>query len=283
MHDRKSMTQFTRAFFLLVFVLSVPFWLVDSVAGQFLRNEIPVDLPVSALQAVNPLLAALILVYVEDGSEGVRGLLKRVFDYRRIRSKAWYVPALCLWPAAMLLEYGLMYLTGAQLPDTQFPTLTVPVFLVLFFVTGSCEELGWQGYAFERLSGRWNALEASLILGAVWAAWHIVPLAQSHRGAACIVWQCLGMFPFRILIVWLFNNTGRSVFAASLFHATSNVSQFSFPNYGSHYDPFVACIILTFAAAAVTFLYGSSTLARCGRARGPLDRAELDGSRGANI
>jgi uncharacterized protein len=46
------------------------------------------------------------------------------------------------------------------------------------------------------------------------------------------------------------------VFAASLFHATSNVGQFSFPNYGSHYDPFAACLILTFAAAAVTFLSG---------------------------
>jgi hypothetical protein len=115
MHDRKSTTQFTRAFFLLVFVLSLPFWRVDSVAWQFLRNKIPVDLPVSSLQAVNPLLAALILVYVEDGSEGVRGLLKRAFDYRRIRSKAWYVPALCLWPAAMLLEYGLLYLTGGLL------------------------------------------------------------------------------------------------------------------------------------------------------------------------
>ncbi|MGB7923344.1 MAG: hypothetical protein WCF57_08870 [Pyrinomonadaceae bacterium] len=75
------------------------------------------------------------------------------------------------------------------------------------------------------------------------------------------------MFPFRILIVWLYNNTGRSVFAASLFHAKSNVSQFSFPNFGSHYDPFLACIILTFAAGAVTFLYGPEALARCGRAR----------------
>jgi hypothetical protein len=64
------------------------------------------------------------------------------------------------------------------------------------------------------------------------------------------------MLPFRVLIAWLYENTGRSVFAASLFHATSNVSQFSFPNYGSHYDPLVACLILTLAAAAVTFFFG---------------------------
>jgi membrane protease YdiL (CAAX protease family) len=259
----KSVNKLPLTFFLLVFVLSVPLWLIGSAAGPLSRNEIPVDLPFSALQAANPLLAALILVYAEDGPDGVRGLLKRAFDYRRIKSKTWYVPVLCLWPAAMFAEYGLMYLTGAPLPGARLPVSMVPFFLVLFFVAGACEELGWQGYAFERLYASWNALEASLILGAAWAAWHVMPLAQSRRGAAWIVWQCLGMFPFRVLIVWAYNNTGRSVFAASLFHATSNVSQFTFPNFGSHYDPFVACVILTFTAAAVTFLCGPETLARC--------------------
>lgn len=255
-------------FFLLVFVLSAPFWLIDSVVGQSLRSRIPVELPFGALQAVVPLLAALILVYAEENRGGVRGLLKRAGDYGRIKSWVWYVPVLCLWSAAMFLEYGLMYLTGAPLPaETQIPTLALPVFLILFFVAGACEELGWQGYAFGRLRVRWNALQASLILGAVWAAWHVVPLAQTRRGPTWVVWQCLGMFPFRVLIVWLYNNTGRSVFAASLFHATANVSQFSFPNYGSHYDPFVACVVLTLAAAIVIFIFGPETLARCGTRR----------------
>ena len=265
----KSITKLPSTFFLLVFALSVPLWLIDSVAGKLLRHEIPVDLPFSALQAVNPLLAASILVYVEGGSDGVLDLLKRAGDYGRIKSKTWYVPVICLWPAAMLLEYGLMYLNGAPLPATQLPVLMVPVFIVLFFVTGACEELGWQGYAFGRLRGRRNALEASLIVGAVWAAWHVVPLARSSRTPSWIVWQCLGMFPFRVLVVWLYNNTGRSVFAASLFHATANVSQFSFPNYGSHYDPFLACVVLTFVAAAATFLWGAETLARYRHARAP--------------
>lgn len=276
MSARESTGRFPLTFFLLVFVLSVPFWLIDFVVGRSLRDVIPIDLPVSALQAVVPLLAALILVRREDGSGGVRRLLKRAFDYGRIRSKTWYVPALCLWPAAMFLEYGFMRLNGAPLPDARLHMSAVPFFLVLFFVAGACEELGWQGYAFERLRVCWNALEASLILGAAWAAWHVLPLAQSRRATAWIVWQCLGMLPFRVLVAWLYNNTGRSVFAASLFHATANVSQFSFPNYGSHYDPFVACVILTFTAAAVTFLFGPKTPAR-------VDRAELDGERGDNL
>ena len=246
-------------FFLLVFALSIPFWLAGPAAERLLRREVPFALPLSALQAVNPMLAALVLVYVGQGRAGARELLKRAFDYERIKSKVWYAPVLCLWPAAMFLEYGLMHLTDAPLPEARVPVLILPVLLILFFVAGACEELGWQGYAFGRLRGRRSALEAGLILGAIWAAWHVVPLAQSRRAPAWIVWQCLGMLPFRVLIAWLYENTGRSVFAASLFHATSNVSQFSFPNYGSHYDPFVACLILTFAAATATFFIRPGT------------------------
>ncbi|HWT02832.1 MAG TPA: CPBP family intramembrane glutamic endopeptidase [Pyrinomonadaceae bacterium] len=254
-------------FFSLVFILSVPFWLLGPAAGRLLRNVIPINLPAGALQAVNPTLAALILARTENGSGGVRGLLKRAADYRKIKRKIWYVPVFCLWPAAMFLEYGLMSLAGAALPDSQFPVLMVPAFLLLFFVAGACEELGWQGCAFDRLRGQRSALEVGLILGAAWAACHVVPLAQASRAPSWIVWQCLGMFPFRILIVRVYNNTGRSVFAASAFHATSNVAQFSFPNYGSHYDPFIAWLILTCAAAAVALLWGPQTLARYRYAR----------------
>jgi hypothetical protein len=50
--------------------------------------------------------------------------------------------------------------------------------------------------------------------------------------------------------------------AAIVFHATSNVSQFLFPNYGSHYDPFIAGLTLTLTAAGVAVLWGPETLAR---------------------
>ena len=253
MNRPKSASKSPRTFFLPVFILSVPFWLVGPLVEQFLRKEIPIDLPVSALQAVNPLIAALLLIYKKNGSDGVKELMKRSVDYRKVKNKIWYVQIFCLWPLIMVLEYGLMYLAGAPLPDTQFPVLMIPVFFVAFLVAAAGEELGWQVYAIDRLQYRWNALEASIIVGVVWAAWHIVPFMQSHHTPTWIVWQCLGMIPFRILTVWLYNNTGRSVFAAIIFHATANVSQFLFPNNGSHYDPFIACLILTLTAVIVTF------------------------------
>jgi hypothetical protein len=50
--------------------------------------------------------------------------------------------------------------------------------------------------------------------------------------------------------------------AGILFHAMVNVSEFSFPNYGSHYDPFISCIIFALVAAIVVFMWGPRTFTR---------------------
>ena len=53
-------------FFILLFALSVPFWLAGGMAEQEL--PLPFSLPAGALVLVCPMAAALILVYREDGS-----------------------------------------------------------------------------------------------------------------------------------------------------------------------------------------------------------------------
>lgn len=242
--------------------LSLPFWMIGATSEGFLPRSLPLDLPVSALMAVNPCIAASILTLRDRGWEGVRALLRRAVDFRRITRKIWYLPMVLLWPATMVLAYAVMRLMGAPLPDLKIPVSIAQILGLGFALSAAGEELGWQGYAFAPLQNRWNALGAAVILGTVWGVWHMVPFAQSHRPTAWIMWQTLGMIPFRILIVWLFNNTGKSVFAAIVFHATSNVSQFLFPNYGSHYDPFVAGLILTLTAGGAVVLWGPETLAR---------------------
>ena len=162
----------------------------------------------------------------------------------------------------MLLSYEVMRLLGRPLPEPQIPFLAIPIFFLVFFIGAIGEEVGWSGYAIDPLQGRWGALQASLILGSVWAIWHVVPYIQAHNAPAWIAWQCLGTVGSRVIIVWLYNNTGKSVFVAILYHAMLNVSEFLFPNYGSHYDPAITGIIIIITAAIVTFFWGAKTLAR---------------------
>ena len=102
-----------------------------------------------------------------------------------------------------------------------------------------------------------------IVLGLVWGLLHVVPDIQAHHDLAWIVWQ-RGVYSvaFRILIVWIYNNTGNSIFAAVLFHDMDNVSWSSFPNNGSHYDPAITGLLTAITAVIVIFLWGSKTLAR---------------------
>ena len=59
-------------FFLLVFVISVPFWLIGPLIEWFLPKDISINLPVRALMIFNPMIAALILVFREQGMEGMK-------------------------------------------------------------------------------------------------------------------------------------------------------------------------------------------------------------------
>jgi hypothetical protein len=135
--------------------------------------------------------------------------------------------------------------------------------------------VGWTGYATDRLQERYTALQTSLIIGIVWALLHVTADVQADQTVPWIVWHRLGTIVIRILTVWLYNNAGRSVFATVLFHATSNVAMFAFPNYGSHYDPFLTLLILLVIAAFAVVGWGPETLARYryGRLKGPLASA----------
>ncbi len=260
--DIASRSRSPLKFFLLVFALSIPFGLIGAVTNLQLLP----GLPVSSLMLVCPAIAASILVYRENEAAGVIELLKRSFDYKRIRAKVWYAPIVLLMPGEVVLMYGLMHLIGLPLPTPQFPALVAPAMLLAFFFAALGEELGWSGFVIDPMQDLWSALQASILLGLVWAAWHIVPLVQAHRSPAWIAWWCLYTVAQRVLIVWLYNNTGKSVFAAALYHAMMNASWMLFPNYGSHWDPRIAGLISAFAAATVTVLWGPRTLARYGNA-----------------
>ena len=247
-------------FFLLVFALSVPFWLI----GAVIDRQLMPGLSVSVLMTFCPMAAALILVHRENETAGVTDLLRRSFDYKRLRAMRWLVPVVLLMPGVTVVVYSMMRGMNLPLPPPQFSVLTALAMFLAFFIGALGEELGWSGYAIDPLQDRWNALQASLILGFVGVLWHLVPLLLLQRSATWIAWWCLYALAARLLTVWLYNNTGRSVFAASLFHATLNLSFVLFPVYGSHFDMRLGGLVMAFAAALVTLLWGPRTLARFG-------------------
>jgi uncharacterized protein len=94
----------------------------------------------------------------------------------------------------------------------------------------------------------------------LWAIWHWPSSIQRGDTAKWIAFGFLGSVGLRILIVWLYNNTGESVFAAILFHVMANVGKTVFPDGVSYYDPAVGYSIIAITAVIVTVLWGPRTL-----------------------
>lgn len=207
----------------------------------------------------SPIIAAILLIKKSGNNKGVRLLLKRILDYQKIPHFIWYIAALLLLPVLMYLTYLSMLKLGIAIPNQNMDLFTPAILFILFFIGAICEEVGWTGYITDPLQNQFGAFNASILLGVVWAVWHIIPYIQAERNFIWIFWQSVVSVAIRIIIVWLYNNAGKSLFAAILCHTTGNMSQFLFPNYGSNYNPFYFGIILTIAVLIIVLLWDVKT------------------------
>ncbi len=249
MRTNTSQEKLPLDYFLLVLVLSVPMWLIG---GS--KLPLPINLPVSAVTTFVPAISAAILSYRRAGMPGVKELLKKAWDFKKIRNKIWYLPALFLAPLIYVCSYAVMRLTGLPLPaPINVPLLLVPAFFVMFLIGDTGEELGWSGYAVDPMQKRWGAARAGLILGVMWAIVHFIPFVQTRHSASWVAWQSIKTIAMRVVLVWIYNRTGKSVAATTLYHATDNVSAFLFPNFGSHYNPLVTGILTGVAAGMIVY------------------------------
>ncbi len=116
-------------FIALVYVLSIPFWVI----GALTESEgmaAKANIPVSALMAVCPVIAALIFTFREEGSGGAKRLLARILDYKRIDRKIWYLPIFLLMPVVAILAYAVMRIAGLPLPQNIYlPFKILPIFV----------------------------------------------------------------------------------------------------------------------------------------------------------
>ena len=246
------------AFFALVFLLTTPFVVIEAVRG----GELMPGIPLTGLAFVCPVVAAVLLTHRESGRAGVVALLKRSYDARRIRNRIWLLPVLLLYPAVLVLSFFVLRLRGVEVPAPDIAVGPALALAAVFLVTALAEELGWSGYLLDPLQQRWGALVAGLVVGAGWAVWHWVALLQVGRSLDWIGWWTVATVAMRVIMVWLYANTGRSVLATALFHLTGNLGWQLFPVAGSHFDPPSTAMLLVVIAIAVTLGWGPRTLAR---------------------
>ena len=206
------------AFFVLAFALSWWPWILYAFG--------PSPTPIASF---GPFLAALVVLAITQGKSGIGGLLRRMVRWRvGIR---WYAVALLLPVGIALAATALNVLLGAQAPSAAdlggwtglFSTFAVV--LLIPGIGGTWEEPGWRGFALPSLQAGRSALVASLILGAVWALWHLpLVVATGQMGG----WDIVIIMAWTLVLTWVYNGTGGSVLIVMLFHAMFNTVSVSF-------------------------------------------------------
>ena len=203
---------FPLGYFVLAFAFTWSFWWLAVVEARGLIPPLPV--PALFLGAFGPMVAAVAMTALGGGRAGLRSLLGRVTRWRV--APIWYAVAI-LGPAALQLAAMAVHVAlGGQSPDASAMVAALPGVLVgtayMLIQVGIGEEVGWRGYALPRLQSGHGALVSGVILGAIWALWHLPVFFNPATGYSITPFWVLLLFlvPVSVLITWVFNGTGEA-------------------------------------------------------------------------
>jgi membrane protease YdiL (CAAX protease family) len=244
-------------FFVLALALSWWGWILYAI-----------DLSPTPIASFGPFLAALVVLAVTRGKTGVVGLLSRMVRWRV--GFRWYAVALLLpGGVALVATLSNVFLLGAQAPSSaelggwsNLFTL-FPILLLIPGMGGAWEEPGWRGFALPNLQVGRSALVASLILGVMWAFWHLPLLMTGQMGG----WDFVNIMGSAIVLTWVFNSTNGSVLIVMLFHAMNNTISGHFFNRmfsgaDSVSQSLLAAVVWCAVAIVVVIVTGPAHLSR---------------------
>jgi membrane protease YdiL (CAAX protease family) len=166
-----------------------------------------------------PSLLAVFLTWKKEGLSGLRILGQRIIQFKL--GWRWYGYTLLIVMAGTTGQLAIYKLLGNNFNGILF-LAQLGNSLPLLILGPLSEEIGWRGYALGRLQTRWNALTSSLIVGLVWAMWHL-PLfmmagTSQHELGLPFIGFMVGFMANSILYTWLYNNTKQSLWSAILLH-----------------------------------------------------------------
>ena len=237
------------AFTMLAIGLSWAIWLPLAWSGS--------DSPIKDLGSFGPAVAALIVVMVRRGRR--KAWLSGLRNWRV--PLRWYALVLAgpvVVCAAVVVVAMVLGATGLRFNDPTELYLVVPVFFVVLVLGGPLgEEPGWRGLLLPTLTERTSFPVAGLVVGVVWASWHLplflipgTPQAELPVAAYLALTVALG-----VIYGSLAQHTRGSVPVAILLHTSSNTSAGLLPvlpaDAGGSTLPFLsltAVVVLTAAA-----------------------------------
>lgn len=160
-------------------------------------------------------------------------LKRRLFRIQDVRPIYLFLTCI-LMLASILLAQAISLLFGHSVEQfrlagkSSFAAGLFPGWFMLLLAP-LVEELAWHSYGTDSLRQRMNLLETSLLFGVFWVIWHM-PLSfikgYYHSNVAAMgplysLNFALSLFPYVILMNWLYYKSHRSILVAIVFHITA--------------------------------------------------------------
>lgn len=187
----------------------------------------------SPLVPFGPLIAAVIVALLAGGRHELWALLRQLGRWRV--HPLWYVIAL-LGPFVLAgLTAALAVAAGAPVRGTGDYTNWRAItffFLSTVIIVGLFEEVGWRGFALPRVQLRLDAIWAALVLGVLWALWHLPELISDPTGQRPPVQFLLWALALSVIFSWLYNSTNGSLPIVIICHAAIDTAgRFMLPEF----------------------------------------------------
>ena len=211
------------AFFGLTVVLTLPAYALIAMVTQGVFLTPDQGYAFVPLATLAPLVAATVLIYRAEGWAGLKSFFLRAVDIRRITGKRTYATILFLPVVLMLAGVALAFGFGFDRLPASYSLLAAPVIFIGLFGGALSEELGWMGFAYDRMRNRWSPIIVAFSLGTFIALWHLPLYVFLIDDTVLLTAQVLFPLALRLLTVWLYTNSGNSILAATVFHTLFNV------------------------------------------------------------
>jgi membrane protease YdiL (CAAX protease family) len=200
-------------------------------------------------------VAGLVATYVEGGLSGVKDLARRCVLYRV--PVGWWLYALFLSVGvhvAATIIYGAVHGgVGPVRPTELFHQWWLFYVFTFSLLQGPlAEELGWRGFLLPRLLSKFSPLTASVIVGVIWAAWHINIFSSPASTLALFAASAVAL---SILMTLMFLHTRGSVLLAIVMHWSvmpgKDIARISFPSAAEPPDWLRAVVLIALAVIVV--------------------------------
>lgn len=187
-------------------------------ALAWMRHEAPEPwaLSLAGLSAFGPMLAAILVATRQRRLRGIFGPW---------RTPWWWIPLALFTPMALQLVAKLVA-SALGWPASDWVNLPVrPEHMAALVMFPMGEELGWRGFAHPRVVARYGPVAGPLLLGCVWAIWHVMYLVSPETGELDPVGAMvmLSLPLYSVIYAWFLERGRGSLAIALALHAGAHL------------------------------------------------------------